>query len=94
MTTPQSKILVDSIESYDPPGPVIVSYGASIPAGQTFQVNGNVNITGIVTAGTHNGTQINSNGTLSANALFGNSVGMTALPVIDDGKTIGFTLIA
>lgn len=95
MTTPQSKLLVNSIQSFDPVGqPVIVSYGASVPSGQIFQVNGNVNVTGVITASTHSGTSINSSGILTATTFFGSSSGMTALPVISDGKTIGFTLIA
>ena len=49
MTVPNSKISVDSIEAYDPAGPVTVSMGASVTGG-TFTINGNADFsTGIVT---------------------------------------------
>jgi len=57
MTVPQSQVQVDSIEAYDPVGPVVVSYGATVPSGATFTINGNANVTGIITAGTHSGIE-------------------------------------
>lgn len=94
MTVPQSKIQVNSIEAYDPVGPVIVSYGATVPSGATFTVNGNVNIIGIITSGSHNGTSINvSSGIITASAFVGDSSGLINLPIINDAKSVAFTLI-
>ena len=45
-----SKIQVNSIEAYDPVGPVNVSFGFTVPSGQTLTVSGGVNISGVVTA--------------------------------------------
>jgi hypothetical protein len=75
--TANSKIKVNILEAYDPAGPVAVSYGASVPTGQTFTVQGDVNITGIVTA---------SN-------FVGNGSGLTGLNIATQGKSIAFTLI-
>ncbi len=77
MTVPQSQIKVDSIEAYNPQGPVIVSYGATVPAGQTFTAQGNVNIVGVVTA---------SN-------FVGNGSGLTGLNIATSSKSIAFALI-
>lgn len=73
-----SEIKVDSIESYDPVGPVVVSYGASVPSGQTFTAQGNVNISGIVTASNFSG----------------NGSGLTGLTIATSSKSIAFTLIS
>ena len=75
--TVNSKIQVNSIEAYDPVGPVVVSYGASIPSGQTFTAQGNVNISGVVTA----------------TNFVGNGSGLTGLSVATQGKAIAFTII-
>ncbi len=77
MTVPQSKIQVDSIESYDPPGPVVILQGAIVPPGQTFSVEGDVNIVGVVTA---------SN-------FVGDGSGLTGISVATSAKTIAFTYI-
>ena len=75
--TVNSKIQVNSIEAYDPVGPVVVSYGASVPSGQTFTAQGNVNISGVVTA----------------TNFVGNGSGLTGLSVATQGKAIAFTII-
>ena len=75
--TINSKIRLNSIEAYDPAGPVVVSYGASIPSGQTLTAQGNVNIAGVITA---------SN-------FVGDGSGLTDLSVADESTVIAFTLI-
>jgi hypothetical protein len=78
MSVLNSQIQVDSIESYDPIGPVVVSYGASIPAGQSISGPGGMNVVGIITA-----SQFSGDGT-----------GLTGLSVATTGKVIAFTLIS
>lgn len=93
MTVPNSKISVDSIEAYDPAGPVTVSYGASVTGG-AFTVNGNANFSsGILTATTHTGTHANITGILTAGSYVGSAANISSLPVIDDGKAIAFTYL-
>lgn len=72
-----SKIQVNSIEAYDPVGPINVSYGASVPSGQTFTVVGGVNISGVVTA---------SN-------FVGDGSSLTDLNIATTSKTIAYTII-
>ena len=55
MSVSQSKIQVNSIEAFDPVGPVVVSYGATIPTGQSISGPGGINVTGIVTASQFSG---------------------------------------
>jgi hypothetical protein len=87
-----SKIKVDSIEAYDPPGPVNLPYGAILPAGSTFELGGNHNITGIVTTGSCTATNVNVNGTL-VGTFVGDSSTITGLPVINEGKAVTFSMI-
>lgn len=54
MTVPQSKLKVDSISSIDG-GEIVVSYGATIPSGAQFTVEGDVSFAGIVTATSFSG---------------------------------------
>ena len=90
-----SKIKVDSIEAYDPVGPVQISYGATVPSGGSFTINGNANFaSGVVTATTHAGTNINATGIITASSLVGSATNLTSLPVISNAKSIAFTLIA
>ena len=77
MTLPQSKIKVDSIEAYEPLGPVVVSYGATVPSGQQFSVNGGVNIVGVVTA----------------SSFVGDGSTLTNIPVATQGKAIALSFI-
>lgn len=42
-----SKVKVNSIEGYDPAGPVVLGYGASV---SIVTGDGDVNVTGIITA--------------------------------------------
>ena len=77
MTLPQSKIKVDSIEAYEPIGPVVVSYGATVPLGQQFSVNGGVNIVGVVTA----------------SSFVGDGSALTNIPVATAGKIIALSFI-
>jgi hypothetical protein len=72
-----SKIQVDSLESYDPVGPVVVSYGASVPSSQTFTALGDVNISGVVTA----------------TNFVGDGSGLTQLSIATESKAIAYTII-
>ena len=73
-----SKIQVDSLESYEPiNSPVIVSYGATVPAGQTFTALGNVNISGVVTA----------------TSFVGDGSQLTQLSIATESKAIAYTII-
>jgi hypothetical protein len=77
MSVSQSQIQVDSIESYDPVGPVIVSYGASIPAGQSISGPGDINVTGNIVASNFSG----------------DGSGLTGLTFATPGKVIALTFI-
>jgi len=75
--TINSKIQVDSIEAFDPAGPVVVSYGASVPSGQTFTAQGNVNVVGVITASNFSG----------------DGSGLSGLNIATSSKAIAYTLI-
>lgn len=78
MPVEKSQIRVNSIVSNDTPaGPVIVSYGASIPSGKTFTAQGNVNIVGVVTA----------------SSFVGDGSGLTGLNIASQGYAIALTYL-
>lgn len=87
-----SKIKVDSIEAYEPAGPVNLPYGATLPVGSKFELSGNHNISGIVTVTSYEGTDVTINGTL-VGTFVGDSSTITSLPVIDEGKAVTFAMI-
>jgi len=77
MPLPQSQIQVNSVVGADGITPVIVAYGASIPATAVFNVQGGVNITGVVTASNFSG----------------NGSALTGLSIATKGKAIALSLI-
>jgi hypothetical protein len=88
-----SKIKVNSIEAYDPIGPINLPYGATLPVNSKFILSGNHTISGIVTVSSYVGTNININGPLSAATLVGDSTNITSLPVISESKAVTFAMI-
>lgn len=87
-----SKIKVDSVEAYDPTGPVNLPYGATLPVGSKLELAGNHTISGIVTVSSYEGENITVNGTLTG-TFVGDSSTITGLPVIDEGKAVTFAMI-
>ena len=72
-----SKIKVDSIEAYDPIGSVDIPYGAIVPSGATFTINGGMSISGVATA----------------TSFVGDGSGLTNIPVATQGTIIGLAFI-
>ena len=93
MTVPQSRIQVDSIERVDSVDPVQVSYGAAVPSGATFTINGNSSVIGVLTATNFSGTNITSSGIMTASFLAGDGSSLSNLPTLNKSKSIAFTLI-
>jgi hypothetical protein len=87
-----SKIKVDSIEAYDPTGPVNLPYGAILPVGSKFELSGNHVISGIVTSNSYQGVNVVINSNLTG-TFVGDSANITGLPVIDEGKAVTFAMI-
>ena len=72
-----SKIKVNSIVNKNDDGAPELTRGATVPSGQLFNVNGNVNVTGVVTA----------------TSFSGNGSGLTNIPVATQSKTIAYKRI-
>ena len=72
-----SKIKVNSIVNKNDNGATELTRGATVPSGQLFTANGNVNITGVVTA----------------TSFSGNGSGLTNIPVATQGKAIAYKRI-
>lgn len=90
-----SKIRVDEITSYDPPNQAVqLTEGATVPAGQTLAVNGNLDLgTGTINTGTVSGTNITATGTVTAGSFSGDSTNITSLPVTSVSKSVAHIFI-
>jgi len=91
MTVEKSHIRVNSLESIDG-GPVIVSFGATIPSGFIFEVNGNASIPGTSTATSANVTNFTA-GIVTATNFVGDGSQLTALPITSASKSIALYLV-
>jgi hypothetical protein len=78
MPLPQSQIQVNKITGRNGNDPVIIAYGASVTSGQVFSVEGDVNISGIVTA----------------TNFVGNGSGLTGFNIATNTRAIGLSIIS
>lgn len=88
-----SKIKVNSIVNQNDNGAVELTRGAIIPSGQQLSVNGNLNITGILTAANYNVNNINVTGVITASSFVGDGSLLTNLPSVTAGKMIAYKRI-
>ena len=92
MAVSKSQVQVDGIEGPDN-APIQVSYGGTCPAGTTFQAEGGVSLSGILTAVDGNITNING-GYCTASSFVGSGANLTGLPSITEAKAIAFYMIS
>lgn len=90
-----SKIKVDEITSYDPPNQAVqLTQGATVPAGQTLTVNGDLDLgTGTINTGAISGTNINATGAVTAASFAGDATNITALPITSVSKSVAHIFI-
>lgn len=90
-----SKIKVDEIESYDPPNQAVqLTQGATVPAGKTITINGNLDLgSGTINTAIISGTNITASGTVTANSFSGDATNITALPVTSVSKSVAHIFI-
>lgn len=93
MAVDKSQIQVDGIEGSDGSSPVNISFGATVPSGQTFELQGGVTLSGILTATDANITNIQT-GIVTAASFFGNGAGLTGLPSVTISKSIALYMIS
>lgn len=88
-----SKIKVNSIVNKNDDGQVELTRGATISSGQQFTVNGNFNVTGVMTATNYNSNSINVVGVITATSFVGDGSGLTNLPSVSVAKIIAYKKI-
>ena len=88
-----SQVRVDKISNLAETGAVELTFGASIPSGQTLAVAGNLNSSGIATVGVLSATSANITGVLTATKFIGDGSGLTQVPLINAGKACAFSII-
>ena len=72
-----SKIKINSIVNQNDDGAPELTRGATVPSGQSFDVEGNVNVVGVITASNFSG----------------DGSGLTGLSIATQGKSIAFKKI-
>ena len=88
-----SQIRVDTIVDLNATGPVELTYGATIPAGQKLQLGGNINISGVSTVGFLSASDVNVSGTVTATSFVGDGSGLQGVPSVSAAKSIALAII-
>jgi hypothetical protein len=88
-----SKIKVNYLVNKTEDGPIEFTQGAIIPAGQSWNVNGNVNITGIATVSQLVVNNVNSGGSVTAESFVGDGSSLGNLPTMTHGKMLAYKRI-
>lgn len=88
-----SKIKVNYIVNKNEDGPVEFTKGATIPAGQEFNVSGDVSVSGIATVSQLTTTNMNAGGTISANNFVGDGSNLANLPTMTHGRMLAYKRI-
>lgn len=88
-----SQIRVDAITDVNGTGAVTLGFGASLPAGSVFNVQGNINISGIATIGLLTARNANISGILTATTFVGNGSGLQGVPTVSSSKSIALAII-
>ncbi len=88
-----SKIKVNSIVNKNDDGQVELTRGAIISSGQQFTVNGNLNVTGVMTATNYNANNVNVTGVITATSFVGNGSGLTNITLVSVAKIIAYKKI-
>ena len=88
-----SQIRVDSITDVLGTGPVTLGYGASLPSGSVFNVQGNINISGIATVGFLTAQNANVSGVVTATTFVGDGSGLQGVPTVSSAKSIALAII-
>ena len=87
-----SQIRVDQVVDVAGPGAPELTYGATLASGGTFDVSGNLNITGIATVGVVTATNVVA-GFVTASNFAGDGSQLTGLTVLGESKAIAFAII-
>jgi len=88
-----SKIKVNYLVNKNEDGPVEFTKGATIPAGQRYDINGDVSVSGIVTVSQLNTTNMNVGGTITANSFIGDGSSLGNLPTMTHGRMLAYKRI-
>ena len=86
-----SQIRVDEITNLEGNSGPEFPFGISIPSGNLV-VNGDINITGVLTAGHVSATNMNA-GVINATSFEGDGSQLGGLPVLGESKAIAFAII-
>lgn len=88
-----SRIKVNSITNKTEDGQVEFTRGIEIPVGKTFSVEGNFGVTGILTATSYIGNDINVSGAVNAASFSGDGSSLTGLIPLTGNKILAFKKI-
>ena len=90
--TQYSQLQVDNIVDLYGTGAPQLPYSAVIPPSGTLNVNGNLHLVGVSTLGSIDATSVQST-TITALSFIGDGSQLTGLPIVNDSKVIGLSLV-
>jgi hypothetical protein len=88
-----SQVRVDAIADVNGIGPVTLGYGASLPSGSVFNVQGNINISGVATVGFLTAKNANISGIITATTFVGDGSQLQGIPSVSSAKSIALAII-
>ena len=88
-----SQIRVDSITDLNGNGPTELPYGATLPTGSSFDIQGNINVSGISTVGVISASSAVVSGIVTASSFVGDGSGLTGVKTVNAGKSIALAII-
>ena len=88
-----SQIRVDSITDLNGNGPTTLPYGASLPSGSGFNIQGNINVSGISTVGILSVTNASVSGIVIASSFVGDGSQLTGVQSVSSSKSIALAII-
>ena len=88
-----SQIRVDSITDLNGNGSTTLPYGAALPPGSGFSIQGNINVSGISTVGILSATSASVSGIVTAASFVGDGSGLTGVQSVSSSKSIALKIL-
>ena len=88
-----ARLKVNSITDRNNSGQPSLTYGASLPSGSGFNIQGNINVSGISTVGILSVTNASVSGIVIASSFVGDGSQLTGVQSVSSSKSIALKIL-